>query len=1423
MVATVGSIEVTLKLLGAEKYAADFGRSAAATEQAAGRIGKATSSAGRSAEGLGSSLASLTQSGGGLNSIAISALRAGSGVAGLTKAFHALGAAIGGVGGAVALKFVTEYADAYTNVQNRIASITKSQADRIPVENELFAIAQRSRASLDSTVQLYQRLSLASGNLGASQKDIFKVVETTQKAFQTGGSTAAEAASTATQLAQALGSGRLAGDEFRAISENAPVLFQALAKEFNVSTGELKQMASDGELTAKRVFKAIINASKDVDEAFARTSPTIAAGIQQVDNALTRYIGQADKSLGASKTLSEGLKSVADNMKGIGDTVVSVVELIGLALATRALGGIGTRLAAPFKEANRLAVEELAKSKALADSAREAQAAALQHQAAKAKELSDFQKLPIGQRADPELEKRRQSQLGELEKLDKQAAKLTQEQTKLTQQLGNVEQSVSGASVAATNRLEAAKSKLAATQTKLVDLVARQGTLDQAAATAGGGVLRKDQQAYYNALARTVDARDALTDLNAQIAKSKTEIEQLKLARQTYTDRGATGAAQDATNRIMAQEKQLQAMQDQRFAKGREIQTAERQLADSESAIINRQMSEREKAAIAQAKGADDISRARAKESSQLADVAKQESAFQNQRVTGAQTTANKINQIEQQVTQNAMNQRANAAERARVTGALGETAAQIPISAGVQMTARARELEGATNGLTVANDGAAAAAGRLSSAQAKTNTILYAGSLAAKSIGSAISTGFSALVAGLGGGIPATLFAITAAWIALDAVQAHNVQTVKESQDALQGLVDKFKEFQDRLERHQSFTASERILNIGELQKGQKALDDAYDSLTRFLDKVAQPSGFVSDLFGNLVSSSSELDDAFKKGGINIEEYRKKIKDAQKDPTELAGVVTELKNKLVDLGNAQPDMLPFINSMIASLNSVLSLGAAAVTAKAQIYSLGSAAAAARSKANEYGTTGPPTAEETAAGSRERSDALRKQRFDLEHAADEAIEADYKEFEKRRADGIGQLRTETRKLQTKKGGIDRAREEAGEKFGRFGSPEEVETYAQALAADRAKAPKKGRAPKKSQETKDAETLEKKLRELDEEARSSGLSALDEKTVKFAQSAKVATTDINQFIEAVTNKDLDKVPATMQAIKDGLEKIEAAKFGRKALDDLFPAEKLAHDLHLLDVAAAGTPQIAANLSQLKFKEIAKNASDFSKDAASAIGEFALSAITDFKNVGTALEALAKSLEKAILQATIIKPLEEAIKVGLGGTLGGEGNIFSAIFKGIGSIGSSAGSTASLSTGAGLYHGGGLVGIEAARTKQVSMAAFAGAQRFHGGFTAREFPAILEYGERVLTAKQQQKTMSTMNGLTNMGPPVSFAPKINIVNNAGAKITTKSGGGPGGPSLDVLIDSMVAEKLSTPGTASNRASRTFLGSRQQLTSR
>ena len=115
------------------------------------------------------------------------------------------------------------------------------------------AFGLSSTEALEGITDITARLA----PLGVGVEDIKSTFFGFNTAAKLAGASTMEASNAFRQLAQALGSGRLAGDEFRSISEQIPTLLQPIATELNVPIGKLKELAAEGKLTSDVVLRAL--------------------------------------------------------------------------------------------------------------------------------------------------------------------------------------------------------------------------------------------------------------------------------------------------------------------------------------------------------------------------------------------------------------------------------------------------------------------------------------------------------------------------------------------------------------------------------------------------------------------------------------------------------------------------------------------------------------------------------------------------------------------------------------------------------------------------------------------------------------------------------------------------------------------------------------------------------------------------------------------------------------------------------------------------------------------------------------------------------------------------------------------------------------------------------------------------------------
>ena len=222
-----------------------------------------------------------------------------------TRAMARLGGAVGALAAGLGARQVTRYADAWTAAGNRIRAAESISGRQARTLGELNDQASANRASLSDTVDLYAKLLAVSGNIGASEIEVARATDIVTQAFKAGGAAASEQAAGILQLGQALSSGFLQGDELRSIRENAPLLAQAIADGFGVSIGALKDLGAEGELTADRVFRAILDGQDKIGAAFGTTIPTVSDGFTVLNNGLTEFVAAIDQGSGASAGLTD--------------------------------------------------------------------------------------------------------------------------------------------------------------------------------------------------------------------------------------------------------------------------------------------------------------------------------------------------------------------------------------------------------------------------------------------------------------------------------------------------------------------------------------------------------------------------------------------------------------------------------------------------------------------------------------------------------------------------------------------------------------------------------------------------------------------------------------------------------------------------------------------------------------------------------------------------------------------------------------------------------------------------------------------------------------------------------------------------------------------------------------------------------------
>ncbi|HAV1614437.1 TPA: tape measure protein [Enterobacter hormaechei subsp. xiangfangensis] len=229
------------------------------------------------------------------------------------------------VAGAIAASLVVDWgkaflvaADNMSQLNARIERLTGSAATASQTMQNLMRISSATGGSLQDTAKLWETLSTALRDTGATNGQIIQLTETLQKIGRIGGSSTEEMANALRQFGQSISSGTVRAEEFNSILEQMPELARQIAAGMGVSIGELRQLMLDGKLTAEDALNAIQKQTGSVNAEFEKLPRTLSQANTALTNSFLSMIDSVNQATGAST----GLVAVIDSMTAALDRLV---------------------------------------------------------------------------------------------------------------------------------------------------------------------------------------------------------------------------------------------------------------------------------------------------------------------------------------------------------------------------------------------------------------------------------------------------------------------------------------------------------------------------------------------------------------------------------------------------------------------------------------------------------------------------------------------------------------------------------------------------------------------------------------------------------------------------------------------------------------------------------------------------------------------------------------------------------------------------------------------------------------------------------------------------------------------------------------------------------------------------------------------
>lgn len=181
---------------------------------------------------------------------------------------------VSGYVGLRGIKELLDLSDTVTSTTARLDSMNDGLQTTAELNNMIWQSAQRARGSYQATADFVAQLGSMAGDAFSSSAEIVAFAEQINKQMVLSGASAQAAQAAMLQLTQGLASGTLRGDELNSVLEQTPIVAKTIAKYMGVTTGEMRDLASQGKVTADVVKAAMLGASAETDAAFEKMPMT---------------------------------------------------------------------------------------------------------------------------------------------------------------------------------------------------------------------------------------------------------------------------------------------------------------------------------------------------------------------------------------------------------------------------------------------------------------------------------------------------------------------------------------------------------------------------------------------------------------------------------------------------------------------------------------------------------------------------------------------------------------------------------------------------------------------------------------------------------------------------------------------------------------------------------------------------------------------------------------------------------------------------------------------------------------------------------------------------------------------------------------------------------------------------------------------
>ena len=228
--------------------------------------------------------------------------------------------------------------DQLTQINARLQLMTGSAEAAADANDQIYQAAMRARGAYTDMADLVSQLGTLAPDAFTDTGEIVAFAEQLQKQIALSGTSTQAAQAAMLQLTQGLASGVLRGEELNSVLEQTPMVAQTIADYMGVNVGTLRELASEGAITADVVKNALLGAADETNAAFAQMPMTWGQVWNTMQNVAIRAL---DPVLGGINFLANNIEIIGPLVLGLGAAfTVFMVAANWVNITTAAVNGL---------------------------------------------------------------------------------------------------------------------------------------------------------------------------------------------------------------------------------------------------------------------------------------------------------------------------------------------------------------------------------------------------------------------------------------------------------------------------------------------------------------------------------------------------------------------------------------------------------------------------------------------------------------------------------------------------------------------------------------------------------------------------------------------------------------------------------------------------------------------------------------------------------------------------------------------------------------------------------------------------------------------------------------------------------------------------------------------------------------------------